>query len=281
MGKIIGAGYDRIEYGVVDVSTGLVHGNTILGATAGSAVGQPMLRLRGAMNFPASIPEPEIVVPLGDNEPRTSFEFPAADITNGILELSDHDLAFDALAQGTKVETVGNYDVGGLGPKQSSKPTLAFLMYAETKKQDAGEVGVPGWEVLLIPRATVTPLYKDLQQRAHSPYRYKINVVPSDRSIIGYTFTEGVHGFIETDMLLADGNYPPHQDNYKGDSSRVAFTLQYTPVNPTAVKVAVAGVLQTYTTHYTVSGNTLTMLSAPASGAIVNALYEVAESDIL
>jgi hypothetical protein len=57
---------------------------------------------------------------------------------------------------------------------------------------------------------------------------------------------------------------------FSGDGSTVAFTLQFAPpstfLNTDKVKVYVGGVLQNYTSDYTISGTTLTFTSAPASG---------------
>lgn len=280
MGKRIGAGFDRIEYGTVDVSTGLLMGNTATGATAGAAAESAMLRLRGAQTIPVEIPEPERVVPLGDNEPRTSFSFPGAELPGGLLEMSDADTTFNALIQGTKVRTEGNYSFGALSPSGNAPQQMCLNLMRQTKKQDAGEVGITGWEGVFVTRCTIVPLFTTITQRAHTPYRYQVNIDPSDRALIGYTFTEGIDGTTQMALQEWDGDYPPHLGAFKGNASATAFTLAYTPVNATGVVVTVNGVRQTYTTHYTVSGNTLTMLSAPATGLFVNVLYEVLASDL-
>ena len=57
-----------------------------------------------------------------------------------------------------------------------------------------------------------------------------------------------------------------------GDGSTVEFTLDETPT-ALSVKVYVDGVLQTLTTHYTISGATITFGSAPDDGAKVTAKY--------
>lgn len=279
MTKRIGAGFDRIEWGLVNTS-GLVYGTTLVGPTAGAIAGQPMLRLRGARTLPVQIPEPERVPVTGDNEILASFQFPGGELPAGILELAVNDMDFNAIAQGTKVRTLGDYALGSLAPNGNVYPTICLSLMRQTSKQDSGETGLPGWEGKWIPRCTITPLDAETTERAFSPYRYAININPSDRSMLGYTFTEGIDGVTSMAMMDFEGDYPPHQDNWKGDASRTAFTLNYTPVNPTNVMVCLNGVLQTYTAHYTVSGNTLTMLTAPGSGVVLNALYAVAPGDL-
>lgn len=275
----IGAGFDRIEWGLVNAS-GLVYGTTLNGPTAGAAAGEPMLRLRGARTLPVTIPEPERVPVTGDNEILAAFQFPGGELPNGILEVAVNNMGFNAIAQGTKVRTLGGYSVGALGPNGNVYPTMCLNLLRQTSKQDSGETGLPGWEGVWIPRCTLTPLNAEITERQFNPYRYAVNINPSDRAMLGYTFTEGIDGYTSTAMMDFEGDYPAHQDNWKGNAVLTAFTLAYTPVSATEVMVALNGVLQTYTAHYTVSGNTLTMLSAPGSGVVLNALYGVNAGDL-
>lgn len=279
MTKRIGAGFDRIEWGLVNTS-GLVYGTSLTGPTAGSATGEPMLRLRGARSLPVQVPEPERVPVTGDNEVLAAFQFPGGELPAGILEVAVNNMEFNAIAQGTKVRALGGYNVGALAPNGNTYPTMCLNLMRQTSIQDAGETGLPGWEGLWIPRCTLTPLNAEITERAFNPYRYAVNINPSDRAMLGYTFTEGIDGVTSMAMMDFDGNYPAHQDNWKGDASRVLFTLKYTPIVNTEVMVCLNGVLQTYTSHYTVSGNVLTMLSAPANGVVLNALYGVAPGDL-
>lgn len=53
-----------------------------------------------------------------------------------------------------------------------------------------------------------------------------------------------------------------------GDGTTVNFTMSQSESDPTAIAVFVGGVYQTATTHYTVSGTTITFNSAPPRGTI-------------
>jgi len=57
-----------------------------------------------------------------------------------------------------------------------------------------------------------------------------------------------------------------------GDGSTVDFDLDETPTS-LSVKVYVDGSLQTLTTDYTISGATITFVSAPSDGAVITATY--------
>ena len=62
----------------------------------------------------------------------------------------------------------------------------------------------------------------------------------------------------------------PTIDNFTGDNSTTQFTLSRVPINASSNIIAfVNGVFQKFTTHYSVSGSTLTFTSAPAASAII------------
>ena len=53
-----------------------------------------------------------------------------------------------------------------------------------------------------------------------------------------------------------------------GDGSNSVFTMSQSETDPTAIAVFVGGVYQTPTTHYTVSGTSITFQSPPPLGTI-------------
>lgn len=272
----IAAGFDRIFYGYVNAS-GFVIGSTATGAAAGGATGQGVARLIGGRTIPIGIPEDEIVTPTGDNEPKASFKFPSAELPSGVLEVAVRDLDFDALVQGTKVESQADFNIGSLGPSGSTSPDIALLLQRQAKKQPSGS---GAWEILFVNRSNITPLGSDVTERTFSPYRYGINVSKSDRGAWGATFTELVHGYTQTALSAIESDNPVLLHTFQGNAAATAFTLPVTPKASTKILVYLNNVKQLITTHYTVSGATITFLSAPASGAYVNVLYEVDAGDL-
>jgi hypothetical protein len=63
-----------------------------------------------------------------------------------------------------------------------------------------------------------------------------------------------------------------------GDGDTTIFTLAATPKTD-SLSVYLDGVLKTVTTHYTLSGATVTFLSAPTDGALIVFRYEVVVND--
>lgn len=63
------------------------------------------------------------------------------------------------------------------------------------------------------------------------------------------------------------------RDPFSGTGAQTAFTLSQTPFNTGHVQVFQDGILLIYTTDYTISGTTLTMVTAPALGQTLAVIY--------
>lgn len=271
----IAAGFDFVFYLILN-SSGISIGNTLVGATAGSATGHPAKRLIGARTIPIGLPEDEVLTVLGDNEPLVSFTFPGAELPSGILEMSVRDQTFEALVQGTNEETIGDVVMGVLGPSGTNKPDAVLLLMREAKKYEGSTKGISAWEVLFVPSCQITPLYTNITQREFGPYRYGINLSKASRLPYGATLTEGVHGTTEATLATFESDYPLMVEVWQGDASRTAFNLTYTP--KTTAKVYAYKNNGIRDPGATVSGLTVTYGVAPASSQYAHALYEVAKS---
>ena len=67
-------------------------------------------------------------------------------------------------------------------------------------------------------------------------------------------------------------------DTFTGNGTTTVFTLSQSVLDAKHLLVNVAGVLQTPTTSYTATGNSLTFLAAPANGAAIVVRYYVGSS---
>jgi hypothetical protein len=57
-------------------------------------------------------------------------------------------------------------------------------------------------------------------------------------------------------------------DTFTGDGTTTGFTMTQAETDPTAIIVTIGGVYQLPTTHYTVSGTTITFTSAPPAPGV-------------
>lgn len=63
------------------------------------------------------------------------------------------------------------------------------------------------------------------------------------------------------------------RDSFAGNSSTTIFTLSQTPAVSAQVEVFVDGILQIVTTDYSISGTSLTFVTAPETGQDIKAIY--------
>lgn len=78
-------------------------------------------------------------------------------------------------------------------------------------------------------------------------------------------------------QAIASGSYFVYRETPSGtvNSSNVAFTLAHTPNPAASLCLFLNGQLLTYTEDYTLSGNTITFVTAPDTGSIIRASYTV------
>lgn len=272
----IAAGFRFLHYGVAG-SAGYMIGNTAAGASTGTLQG--LARLEGARTMPVNIPETETLTVSGDDQPLVQFQFDAEDLASGVFQMAVRDAAFEALIQGTAVETLAGASFGVLQPDNPSPPDMVLVAQRHSKKWATGVRGVKAWEVTIIPKAQVSPLYTTIEQRAFQPYQYKYTSSKADTKPWGATFTEALNGAQQGAAIVVDSDYPIYMVAIKGDGVTTDFTLPFAPVSAANNMAVFVGQLQKYvTTHWTVSGTTLHFLPAPGSGVYAHAIFGVDES---
>lgn len=80
-------------------------------------------------------------------------------------------------------------------------------------------------------------------------------------------------GSFDEGGILRDFSINSFTNHFTGTGAQTAFVLSYTPTADANYSVYVDGVLRTLGVHYTRSGNTITFLAAPASGARIYVPY--------
>lgn len=246
-------------------------GYLVGGLTVAANGGQPieMVRLEGAQTVPIGVVEDELLTVMGDDGPLVTFDFEGPTLPSGVLEMAARNADFEAVAQGTKVQALALGDVGALAAKGGTRSDLCFLMQRVAKTWEPGDRGSGAWEILLVLGAKVRPLYSQLTQRAHNPYRYSINTSKVARKPWGEPFTVLDNGATSMPLAVMDSPYPILLEATLGDGTEDEFTLNNTPVNgATSLMVYVEGVLQTITTHYTYAAGEVTFTGGniPAAG---------------
>ena len=278
-GRIPG-GFDMIFYGVTNTAEFLI-GNTAAGAAAGQT--GPMKRLYGAKTAPVQIKEPDTVVATGDNDALVSFQFEAAELPDGVITMAPRDLDFEALIQGTSTYALQQQKFGVRQPGNASPPSMCLLLMRRAKTWGVNSKGAVVYDIELIPSCTLTPLGAEWGERAVNPFGYKVTLNKAGHFPWGETFASTNIGTDSGPVIPIDSDNPIHAVPFQGDGATTAFTVPYTPIGTSRMLVFVDRILKTLTTHYTVSGKTITFTGGniPASGARGLIWYETLETEMI
>lgn len=280
MSNSIGAGFRYMFYGVTG-SSGYLIGVTTSGVAKGSVV--ELARLEGARSVPVGVAEPERVTVSGDDQPLVQFQFDAEGLPNGVIETAVFDESFNALCQGTSIETLGNSSVSVLQPAQLESPDMCMFFARRAKNWASGVRGVKAWETVIVPKAQVVPLFTTINQRAFDPYRWSYVASKTDTKPWGATFTELLNGTTQSPFFRVNSDNPPMAAVGQGDGATDTFTLPHAPIVVSSVArlvVLVDGLVKQLTTHYTISGQSLVFVTPPGDGVYFHCYYEVDESTL-
>lgn len=275
--QTIAAGYKYLWYGLRD-SNGIFIGSSTTAPTAGDANGSGMTRLLGARTIPIPLPDPVTLVVSGDDEPMVSFQFDPEALPSGVFEQAQRDNAFEALAQGTLVETVGSLEISQVDPVNRSAVSMCMLLSRRAKSVKSGSYGAHRWESIFIPSVTIKPLEPaNITQREFGPYRYFMNLSRSDRTAWS-TISNALHGTTGSTFQILDSDNPLHVQRFTGNAAATAWVVDYPPVSAARTHIYFDDVRQA--APASVSGTTVNAAGAAGSGAVVVILYEVAEDDL-
>jgi hypothetical protein len=276
----IGAGFKALWYGITDDEGYLVGGAAA--AVAGDTEGSPMVRLETARVIDPVVPEPVTVDVDFDDDAGVSFTFPAASTPRGALEIAAQNLPFEALAQQTKVETIGDLEVGVRQPSGVTPRSLCLYQQRIAKEWIAGQRGHKKWQGLFYPNAELTPTGAAFRNKEFVAERYIVSTSKTDRKPWGDLFSTADNGTLAAPVIPIHSDYPLHWHPFLGNGTQDAFLLDYTPVSAAKVYVWVEGVKKDLTTHYTVNLGTATVTftvgNIPAASARIIIGIEVAEN---
>lgn len=267
------AGLDR-SYWAANNAAGYPCGSA---GTLANGADASLARVQGSQSFNLPMQEPRTVNIPGDDSTQAIYLFPPESLPNGDMVLGNLNLTLWAKAQGIKVYADGELS-GVVG--QPDSPTfnnLTFVTNAQAKSAQSGSVGNAGFRVKFFPRIQLVPIGDNGQSSAAGAgFTHKITANPSDLLPWGEPFTLANHGTTRGAMWEVFSDYRICLHTHISDASDTTITLAYTPAAATAAKIQVYrnGTKLTITTDWTVSGSTITLVSAGSAGDVVVIRYQ-------
>ena len=267
------AGLERVEW-AVNSSAGYPYGVTgsiANGADAG------MGRILGAQNFNLPLQPPRQVSIPGDDSVQAIYFFQPETLPNGDMVLGNIDLNLWAKSQGIKNYTDGDWDAVVGQPDSPTFNQLTIITTSQAKSAQSGSVGNAGWFHKIYPRVQLVPI-GDQGQTSAGPTNFTHQMIANmtDKLPWGTSFSLANNGTTRGAMYLLKSEYRMTLHTHVSDASDTSIVLAYTPAAATANKIKVYrnGTLLTITTDWSVSGSTITLVSAGSAGDVVVVRYE-------
>lgn len=273
------AGADWFQYGVLDDSGNLIGGESATVPTAGDTNGNAMVQLKGVKDFPLAPVEPESVPVTGDDGIISKFKFKPADFPENQMTFGLADLDFNALVQSTLVNPEAGWSFGAVQPADPVYRQMVYIVQGNSFSQEIASLNNAEWYGQIILKNQTAPLHRgSFTERAAGDFLYSNTMNEAGQTPWGIAFTDVADGTTAMVAMEFFSQYPVTQHRFTGDNIETDYILDLTPVDSADwMVVTVDGVLQTYTTDYTITPATKLVAfevgSIPAAASIIEIFY--------
>lgn len=265
----------QLAYYAINNSNGYPFGTT---GTIANGADASMGQLLGINDINLNLQQPRQVNVKGDDGVKSVFFFEPESLPSGSLAVGVFDANFISRAQGTKVYTDGDWSVPVLQPDLPTYASMTLLTISQGKSAASGSVGQAQWMSKFYPKVQVVPLGDTgLSNAKDTSFTHALIANKSDKLPWGTSFSVANNGTTQAAVygpFLSEGK--PLLHTHVSNASDVAFTLAQTPSAATANKIKVYrnGTLLTITTDWSISTDTITLVSAGTAGDVVVCRYE-------
>ena len=231
------------------------------------------LQFQGSTAFELSVPDARKLTGLGEDGITQVVFLPPTDGADGKLNVEAADPALAALLDGTRVASLGEISLVGIGTdKQGFEPQVGLMLYQAARGLTTGAVY---WHTFFIPSAQVVRKSGGMNaEKAVTVYQVAPNRV--SRHLWGAAFSNAVEGYLSGQVIEDWSNYPLRLASFLADGTAVDFSF---PANWPAVQTAGIRVFRNGSevlTGLTKLTGKVTFTSAPTTGDRLDILREIA-----
>ena len=231
------------------------------------------LQFYGSTAFELTVPDARKITGLGEDGITTVVFLPPNEGVSGVLNVEAADPALAAVLDGTKVASLGEISILGLGTNQQGfEPQVGLLLQQAAKGLSTGKTY---WHSFWLPSAQVVRKSGGMNaEKAITNYQVAPN--RTSKHLWGVSFAAGTEGYTSAQVLETWSNYPIRLASFLAEAATVdfAFPTATPAVQTTGIKVFVDGVA--VTTGLTLGVDKVTFTSAPGAGKRVDILREIA-----
>jgi hypothetical protein len=232
----------------------------------------------GPASLEVTTPDPAQIVHIGNNQVLQRDQLPSTDTSSAVLTVSRQDLDTLAAITAVKVQTVGDLNMlPMMSSQQGLEPTVGFYAYQQLKD----ESGNRRWNTWIFPKVTISPKPGSLSREART-LAYNITPNTTKKTIAGTLLSVADNGCVSAEYMIYESNYRLGVVAWLGDNSETDFAFptarQAAAASNDAIRVYVNGTLTT--TGITLGTDDLNFAVAPAAGAVIVAIYDMADASV-
>lgn len=248
------------------------------GATGTIANGSQagMARYKMVQELAIEDPKSTVAYVLGDNGVGTSFTQQPQTLPTGSLKVGFFDQTAAAKMNGLKIVATGAWDRSGFAPLCYTFADVCMIANSPANAEESTNVDEGCWQVAIFNKITMqASMLAAMTSNTPASWTNQANVKRSSKMLWGESYVAATHGSTALAGEVFVSPYPVCEHTMIGNASVTTITLNETLAGVTAdyIKVWKDGVLLVITTDWTVSGQVITLVAAPAAAAVVTVLY--------
>jgi hypothetical protein len=231
------------------------------------------LQFKGSTAFELTVPDARKLTGLGEDGITQVVFLPPNEGADGKLNVEAADPALAALLDGTKVSSVGEMSLVGIGTdKQGFEPQVGLQLHQAARGLVTGK---QYWHTFFIPSSQVVRKSPGMTtDKGVTVYQIAPNRV--SQHLWGTAFSNAIEGFLSGQVIEAWSNYPIRIAAFVADGTAVDFSFpaDWPAVQTTGIKVYKNRVL--VSTGITLAVGKVTFATAPTSLDEIITIREVA-----
>ena len=179
-------------------------------------------QFQGSTAFEMNVPDARKITGLGEDGITQVVFLPPTEGADGRLNVEAGDPTLAAMLDGTKVATVGEASLIGIGTdKQGFEPQVGLMLYQAARGLLTGKTY---WHTYIIPSAQVVRKGAGMNaEKAVTVYQIAPNRV--SKHIWGTAFSNATEGYTSGQVIEAWSNYPLRLASFVADGIAVDFSF--------------------------------------------------------
>jgi hypothetical protein len=229
-------------------------------------------QFKGSTAFEVNVPDARKLTGLGEDGITTVVFLPPTEGVDARLNVEASDPVIAALLDGTKVASIGEFSIVGLGTdKQGFEPQVALMLFQAARGLVTGKTY---WHTFIIPSAQVVRKTGGMTaDKSITVYQVAPNRV--SKHLWGEAFANATEGYLSAQIVEAWSNYPLRLSSFVADGTAVDFSFpaDWPAIQTTGIKVWKNGVI--VSAGITLSTTKVTFAVAPTLADRIDVIREI------